>query len=269
MPREEPPKGPPPPEYGAPSRRTLIIALIGFLCAEIKRDHEKHKDAQLLLRAPVKYIHGAFSSHPLPRLTLADDYDRLSLITSTCGDLRELLNTNLEKKEWHHGKYPEDQWMLASLNKAIREGLKEGEIISSFIGFAVTLNDHLKSNGALATLESIKHPLANENFTKTFGYDAVVQGLKDEVLALLPELEDLDHPPLYLGMAVYYRKILPPSGHTGPLSGTGKIVAFSLHALEGGVISDQVIRLEIQTEQETVFSWFSTKEISLMPPPAS
>lgn len=264
---EQPPQGPKPPkppEYGARSSRVHRIAMIGYLWDTAKQERSR----QILLQATA----------PHKRLERAGDDARETFDSGRIilQNLRAGLDINLEA-EGEIEKTTLSQF-LASFQKNAEVSLSvRGALVKhakSFIKLALALSDELKSKGVLATFEQIKKPLTDQAFADNFKYNGVVQGLDDEVLALLPKSEDREHPPLYLGMTVFYTKKLPSSGGTGPDLGEGKIVMFfpptgkiPVHA--NMVIPDQVIELEIKTEHGVTRSLFSTKEVSLMPPPAS
>lgn len=261
MPPEQPPQGPKPPEYGSPSEHTLYIALIGLLSARMRERHT-------LLHAPVKHIDGVALSSQMTYLKRADD-DELQSIELLCKELRQFLDQNLGTQE-QIGKESRLQFEIALLN---RIAIENPEQIDLMLDLFALLWDDFESKG-LRALEDIAFPLIDQTFIDRFGYNAVIQGLDNEVLALLPKSEDRKHPPLYLGMTVFYTKKLPPSGGTGPDLGEGKIASFfpptgKIPIRNNMAIPDQVIELEIKTEQGVVRSQFSTDEVSLMPPLAS
>lgn len=248
---------PGPPEHKAKSERVLRIVMIGFLWNIFKQSEERKKTQRILLQV----------TSPGKRLERADDgmgtfsADRIML-----KHLRAGLDRDLEAEREKTSTLSESEAITNALDSTklplpIRKALRGS--LKSLANFANEVVKELKSKGVLATLEPIKYPLTDQAFIDRFGYNGVVRGLNDEIIALLP-IPGSGHPVLLLGMPVQYSKKLRPSGHTGPLMGNGKIKTFLFPSREGDIIPDQVIDLEVQTEQGIVSTLLSPDEIAEM-----
>ncbi len=244
MPFEQPPGGPPQsPEHQKLSPRGLIIALMGYLTLM----REAHLHGDVLFRAPIKDVGQPRIENPRHRLYPAETkeaYDDLSLLLTT--DLEseniDAFTERIQSRLAGQLNDPSSRRILLALTFLQAYMKKEETFKSAFKHCAFQIADH--------------------SFAKRFSYNAVIRGWNQEVLGLLDMSEKPLRSPLYIGMTLSYAKKLEPSGQTGPLTGKGKIVAFLFPSREGDIIPDQIIKLEIQTDDGPVETLLSLDEVA-------
>lgn len=260
VPQETPPGGPPkPPEWEKPSTRAIIIAMLGIYADEMGLSSRRaFGDSGVLLRTPIMVHHK--SKRTLQKLQGGDSQDDATPETaqSRYEYVRNLLNIDLESQTDLQNLFHDPL-----IKKRLVQASSYKEETPDILGllFGVMLKD-AEERGVSSMFEKIKQVITDTSFTNRFGYESIVVGLHNEVLALLPSSKK-DTPPLYLGMTVSYPKRLVPSGYTGPLAGKGRITAFLLPSRENDIILDHVIQLEVKTEEGTVPAFLAPDEVSV------
>jgi len=177
---ERPPK---PPE--SPVNRELIIGLLAYLANHIK----PKKSGDILLYTPVKIK----NSDPIGALIGLSPVD----LSEVYALLKGLLNDNLEEKTVFD--------ILQEQQPALKKG---GSYSRAWL--AVSLLAFLPPEDNVEQVKKRREPLHNRDFERIFGYNTVIRGLNDEVLALVytSETDDkkLSRPSLLLGMPVRFEK---------------------------------------------------------------
>lgn len=241
---EQPPGGPPqPPEHEKLSPRGLIVALMGYLT--LMRDTYMRGD--VLLRAPIKNIGQPKNENTRSRLYPAETKEAYDTLSS-------LLTTDLQSENIDTFTKLLQSRLATQLNDtASRRIMIALELLRAYMKGGETFRNAFKH----CALQ-----IADRSFTKRFSYTAVIRGWNQEVLGLLDMSEKPLRSPLYLGMTLSYAKKLEPSGQTGPLIGKGEIVAFLFPSREGDIIPDQVIKLEVKTDDGPVETLLSLDEVA-------